>query len=200
MNSKNGINGFTLLELLIAISIFSVMAAIAYGGIRIVIDGSHQIEAAANGLSSMQRAFLYLQQDLEQAVPRGVRDDFGSPEDAFVCCDEGKLLRLTRGGVRGVIKGGSDLRRVEYDLDEGRLERRVWSILDRVQESKSSRMLLMEDVQGVDIKVLGYEDSEWKSSFPLESASENAELPRAIEITITTGSYGAVSRLFVIGL
>lgn len=199
MNSSHATKGFTLLELLIAISIFSVMAAMAYGGMRLVIDGSQQIEKSANTLSSLQRAFLFLRQDLEQAVPRGIRDEFGSHESAFICCKDEKLLHLTRGGTRGAIIEGTDLRRVEYRIIEGRLERRIWSTLDRVQGAKSSRLQLIENVQAVDIKILGYGDSEWQSSMPTESAENKSAVPRAVEVTITIENYGAVSRLFVIG-
>lgn len=98
MNNSRTTKGFTLLELLIALSIFSVMATMAYGGLKLVIDGNHQLEQAAASLSSLQRAFLFLQQDIEQAVSRGVRDELGTQESAFVCCTDEKLLHLTRGG------------------------------------------------------------------------------------------------------
>jgi general secretion pathway protein J len=200
MKTSSFAKGFTLLELLIALSIFSVMAAIAYGGVRLVINGSQQLEQAADSLSSLQRTFLFLQQDLEQAVSRRIRDDFGFQEQAFICCEDGKLLHLTRGNIRGNMLGGADLKRVEYSLEEGQLERRVWSVLDRVQDSKSSRLRLLEKVQGIDIKILDYGDSEWQSSYTLESTSNNIELPRAVEVTITTERYGAITRLFLIGL
>lgn len=95
--------------------------------------------------------------------------------------------------------GGSDLRRVEYYLTEGRLERRTWPILDRVQDSNPTTLQLIEDVRGIEINILGYADSEWQSSMPDDSTPKLSVLPRAIEVTITTEKYGAVSRLFVIG-
>lgn len=199
MNSSSTIKGFTLLELLIAISIFSVMATIAYGGIKLVIDGGQQLERAADELSSLQRTFLLIQQDIEQIVPRGIRDEFGSQEPAFLCCSDEKLLQLTRGGVRGVLTGWSDLRRVEYHLDEGKLERRVWSTLDRVQDSKPSRLQLLGDVKSIEITFLGYDDAEWQTSIQPESIKNISAVPRAIEVTITTERYENISRIFVVG-
>jgi general secretion pathway protein J len=199
MNSSSSIQGFTLLELLIALSIFSVMGVMAYGGIRLVLDGNSQLEHAAENLSALQRVFMFMQQDVEQITPRVVRDEFGSPEPAFNCCDDEKLFRLTRGGVSSALSTGSELRRVEYHLQNGVLERRVWPILDRVQDVKPSRLQLMENVQSFDINILGYDDAGWQSSMPSESTEDMLLVPRAIEITITTKGYGAVSRLFVIG-
>lgn len=199
MNSGSSIKGFTLLELLIALSIFSVMGVMAYGGIRLVLDGNGQLEQAADNLSSLQRVFMFIQQDVEQVVPRVVRDVFGSPEPAFSCCGDEILLQLTMGGVSSAITAGSELRRVEYHLHNGVLERRVWSILDRVQDVKPSRLQLMENIQGIEISVLGYDDAGWQDAMPSESTEHMSLIPRAIEVTITTEGFGAVSRLFVIG-
>ncbi len=200
MNNHRVSQGFTLLELLIAISIFSVMATLAYGGLRLVLDGSQQIEHSSDGLASLQRAFLFIQQDLEQVVPRGVRDEYGAQEVAFKGSSGDKLLQLTRGGVNGDIVGGTNLRRVEYHLNDGRLERMVWSVLDRVQGSESSRLRLTDDVLNMDIRFMGDEESDWQNLWPSESPPDKEVLPRAVEIIITTEKFGAVSRLFVVGL
>ncbi len=198
MNARRFTKGFTLFELLIAISIFSVMATMAYGGLRLVVDGNQQIEKAANSLASLQRAFLLLQQDLQQMVPRATRDEFGSEEAAFVIGTDGNVLQLTRGGANGLLMDGADLRRVEYHLNDGRLDRVVWSVLDRVQDSKSSRLLINQHIEDVNIQFLGYEESEWKESQDTES-NDSAIMPRAVEVTITTEEYGAVTRIFVVG-
>jgi general secretion pathway protein J len=199
MNNRFKITGFTLVELLIAITVFSIMAVIVYGGVRLVMDGKQQLEQSADSLSSLQRSFLFLQQDIEQILPRSVRDELGSQEAAFVCCADEKLLQLTRGGVRGGITGGSDLRRVEYHLENGILERRVWSTLDRVQEDKPSRFKLIDNVLDFEVNILGYGGSGWGSTLSSEKKDEMSAVPRAVEIIITTERFGAVSRLFVIG-
>jgi general secretion pathway protein J len=199
MNSRGLTKGFTLLELLIAISIFSVMATLAYGGVKLVIDGSMHIEKSADGLASLQRTFLFIQQDLQQAVPRGARDEFGDQEGALISGTDDKLLQLTRGGVNGGLMGGADLRRVEYHLVDGRLDRLVWPVLDRVQDVTASRLRLIEGVQGIDIRFVGYEGTDWQGSWSVESTSEKEILPRAVEVIITTEQYGAVSRIFVVG-
>ncbi len=195
------LKGFTLLELLIAISIFSIMAALAYGGLQLMLDGSQRLEQSANELTAMQRAFLFMQQDIEQLTTRSIRDEFGSQEEALSGGNDDELLYLTRGGVNGVIRGGSDLRRVEYQLSEGSLKRRVWSVLDRVQGSEYSLLHLMSDVQGVELRFMGYDKSDdWHNYWPPESKTGVNMLPKAVEVTIKTKKFGAVSRLFVVGL
>ncbi len=188
------------MELLIAISIFSVMATLAYGGLKQIIDGNRQLEQSAAGLASLQRTFLFIQQDLEQAVPRGVRDELGSQQDALIGGAGEKLLYLTRGGGSGEISGKSDLSRVEYHLNDGHLERLVWSVLDRVQGSELSRIRLINDVQSIEMDFIGHEQSDWHGFWPPEAAETTQDvLPRAVEVIITTKEFGRVKRLFVIG-
>ncbi len=190
-----------MLELLIAISIFSVMAAMAYGGLRQMLEGNKLLERSANELDSLQRTFLFIQQDLEQIVPRSVRDEFGTQEEALHSGLGDGVLHLTRGGVNGTIRGGSDLRRVEYQLIEGSLERLVWSVLDRVHGSTSNRMRLMDGVQGITLRFLKYDKpDDWQDYWPPGPEVSDTTLPKAVEVTINTDKYGAVSRLFVIGL
>jgi general secretion pathway protein J len=201
MNSLHRTRGFTLLELLIAISIFSVMAALAYGGLRMMLDGNKLLERSATELDSLQRTFLYLQQDLEQLAPRSVRDEFGEREEALRTGLGDGVLHLTRGGINGAIRGGADLRRVEYHLIEGSLVRLVWSVLDRVHDSESNRLRLVDGVQGVTLRFMGYDETDyWREYWPPESVIDENTLPKAVEITIRTEKFGAVSRLFVLGL
>jgi len=198
MNNHRVSNGFTLLELLIAISIFSVMATLAYGGLKLVLDGSQQIEKSADDLASIQRLFLFIKQDLEQLAPRGITDEYGSKESGFIGGWD-KLLQLTTGGANAELVGGASLRRIEYHLNDGHLERLVWSVLDRVQESASSRLRLIKNVQSVDVRFMGREELEWQFSWPSELPTNTELLPRAVEITLVTEKYGVVTRLFVVG-
>ncbi len=192
--------GFTLLELVIAISIFAVMATLAYGGLRLVMDGDQRLQRSAQHLGALQRTFLFLQQDLSQLIPRSIRDEYGSREGAFESGDGEQLLKLTRGGIQGQLRGGADLVRIEYVLNEGRLVRKVWPVLDRVQGSESTLLRVIDGVGSIEFRYMGESTSTWESAWPPAVVSEsNAVLPRAVEIKITTEGSGEVTRLFVVG-
>ncbi len=200
MKRSSRSRGFTLLELLIALFIFSVMATLAYGGLRLVMDGDQRLQRAAHSLSSMQRAILFLQQDLTQLAPRAIRDEYGSHEAAFISGEGEQLLRLTRGGIQGQLRGSSDLIRVEYELSEGQLVRKVWPVLDRVQGSEPSRLRLIDGVVQIEFQFMGNDSHNWESNWPSpQTATGNNELPRAVEVKITTEGLGQVTRLIVVG-
>ncbi|MCQ8131101.1 PulJ/GspJ family protein, partial [Methylomonas rivi] len=71
MNKRfNRAGGFTLLELLVAMAIFAIMAVMAYGGLKTVIDTRRATQAKAAQLRQLQQALYLLNEDLQQAVSR----------------------------------------------------------------------------------------------------------------------------------
>ena len=76
--------GFTLLELLIALAIFSLIAVMAYGGLATVLEQNLVSEESAVRLAALQKTYLVLQRDIEQVVPRPIRNEFGDRDAALV--------------------------------------------------------------------------------------------------------------------
>jgi len=88
---------------------------------------------------------------------------------------------------------------VEYALDDGKLMRRVWSVLDRVQDSQSSRLRLIEGIENIEIRFLGNDTTEWANSWSQTQSAGANSVPRAIEVKLTTQISGEITRLFVVG-
>ena len=76
--------GFTLLELLVALSIFAIVAVLAYGGLGTVLDQRILTEESAERLADLQKTYLIVQRDIEQLVPRAIRDEFGDEQAAHI--------------------------------------------------------------------------------------------------------------------
>lgn len=72
-----GTRGFTLLELLVAVAIFAVVAALSWGGLDTVIRARHVIDDASRGLAGLQRALNRFDLDLSAALPHPVRNENG---------------------------------------------------------------------------------------------------------------------------
>ena len=88
--------GFTLLELLIAMAIFAIMAVMAYGGLKTVLATRQAVTERAAELRQLQQTLQLLNEDLLQALPRSIRDELGDPEPAFIGGRSQLLLSLTR--------------------------------------------------------------------------------------------------------
>ncbi|PPD29628.1 MAG: type II secretion system protein GspJ [Methylomonas sp.] len=181
--------GFTLLELLIAMAIFAIMAAMAYGGLKTVLDTQHATADRAAELRQLQQALQLLNEDLLQALPRPIRDELGDPEQAFIGGRSELLLTLTRATPElSPTSQGSRLQRISYRFENGKLYRLVWNTLDRTQQTQATRKLLL-NAENMDVRFWG---AEWTSSWPVSGAP----LPTAVEIVFKLSSLGEIRRGF----
>lgn len=196
-SAKTHATGFTLLELLVALAVFAVMSAMAYGGLRTVLDIREQTDAAAQRLAAIQRAFLRIERDLEQSVARGVRDDFGSLLGAMLAAEDEDNWRLefTRVGHRNPARlPRSTLQRVAYEVEDEVLYRVQWLTLDRAQGGEPVRVAMLEQVARLELRFLDT-GNEWRNAWPPLSDPEEAGLPRAVELSVELEDWGRVTRL-----
>ena len=190
--------GFTLLELLVALSIFGLVATLSYSGLQAVMTQQSQTEIAADRLSELQKLFLIMQRDIEQVVLRPIRDEYGDVQPPLV---GGETFQLTRAGWRNPAgRQRSNLQRVGYALEEQQLVRYSWAVLDRAQDSEPLVQRLTEAVEQMQIRYLGV-DNEWKEQWPdtetlADPAIAPSPLPRVVEVTIEHEMYGPIVWLF----
>jgi general secretion pathway protein J len=193
-------DGFTLLELLVALAIFGLLAAMSYSGLQAVLEQQSYTEQAADRLGELQKMYLIMQRDIEQIVPRTVRDEFGDAQQPLV---GGDALQLTRGGWRNPAgRQRSTLQRVGYAYDDEQLVRYTWSVLDRAQDSEPLQQPLIEDIENMLLRYLDGND-EWQEQWPDAVAGIDADpadtlpaLPKAIEVTIEHKTFGTLVWLF----
>lgn len=157
--------GFTLIELLIAVAVFAVMGAMAYGGLNSVLDTQQHARQQMARLRNLQYAVRILQRDVELAVERQVRDQLGDPQPALLSAID-PLLILTQNGwpnTAGQLR--SHLVRVAYRYEDGGLYRLTWTTLDGITPSEAQSTLLLDKVEGVEFRFMG-EDLAWKNTWP----------------------------------
>jgi general secretion pathway protein J len=190
--------GFTLLELLVALAIFSLIAVMAYGGLETVLNQQAQTEVNAESLAALQKTFLVMQRDIEQVVPRTIRDEFGDPQAPLIGTS---LFQFTRGGWNNPANHPrSTLQRVGYSLEDRQLFRYSWLVLDRAQDSAPVRQPLAEDIESMQVRYLD-ERGNWQEQWPPIQAADNPantplDFPRAVEITLKHARFGTLTWLF----
>lgn len=203
--------GFTLLELLIASIIFAIMAIMAYGGLDNVIRNSKASELALKRLQQIQQSVSVLTRDLNQIVPRPIRDEFGNIQPYLSAGNNiDNLVEFTRGGrtnPAGLIR--SSLLRVAYQFDDEALVRLQWPQLDRTQEQEPKKTVLIDNVEETRIRFLGA-GGEWQDQWPPLNAAPVAapgaatasttNYPLAIEIILTLKDWGEIRRLYQVDL
>ncbi len=199
--------GFTLLELLVAIGVFALFSAMAYGGLVQVLESRDRVDAERTYWTGLARAFLRIEDDLLHARARPIRDVDGNPRPAF----EGRptdtralgepAVEFTRGGVLNVAPGPhSDLQRVAYRFADGKLWRLTWPVLDRAPTTKPQESVLLEDVEGFEARFYGPAGG-WLATWPAAATGTLPTAmppPSAVEMTLQLRGRGELKRVFLV--
>jgi general secretion pathway protein J len=197
--------GFTLLELLVALSVFAFVSVMAYGGLRVVLDTRGHTDQASRDLGELQVALTLLSRDLAHVVARPVRDVHGDPQAPlrFNAYSDRPRLEVVRTSSR------SGLQRVAWEIDETRLYRMYWTALDGADPAEpQGRLPVMGPVEDAERTARGVEDWSLRfhyhlpdgtfgtsESWPLEiNPGALDALPVALELTLALDGRGTVTR------
>ena len=78
--SNNKSSGFTLIEVLVSISIFSILSALAYGALNQSLSTSDKLSEKIDRNQAIQRGIRIIEQDLMQLAKRPIRSEIGNTE------------------------------------------------------------------------------------------------------------------------
>lgn len=197
--------GLTLIELLVAVAIFSLLAALAYGGLVNVLESSRAVDEESQRLASLQRAFLRIGRDLEHAAPRPIRDAYGDQQPALhnrIDSYDGvrTVIELSVAGRRtlpGETRAG--IQRISYVMRGNELLRLIWPVMDRAQDTLAHESILLSGVEELNLRYLT-EQGEWITQWPqaleIDPAKPTAQLPLAIELNMNLEHWGSLRRVF----
>jgi len=193
--------GFTLIEVLLALFIFAVMATIAATGLSTILKSRDRANANAERLQRLQIAMVIMQRDFEQMLDRPVIDGQGNRLSP-VLAPRPEYIEFTRAGFVNplMVFDRSSLQRVAYEYQDNKLIRITWPVLDRAPDTKSLSRTLLNDVTSMKIRYLS-ENNEFYSTWPPENdiaAPLKSPLPKAVEITLTIKHWGTFHRLYLI--
>jgi len=196
--TRNNNSGFTLLELLVSLTIFALIGVMAYGGLQTVMTQQSRTEEASERLADLQKAYRIMQRDLEQIVDRKIRNEFGDTIDALVGGRGFTGVEFSRAGhpnPAGFLR--SDLQRVAYVPDQDVLLRQTWRVLDRAQDSRPDEQVLVEGISRFSMRFLG-ENNDWLEAWPPAQgqSATSASLPRVVEVELEFDDLGIINWLF----
>jgi general secretion pathway protein J len=191
--------GFTLMEVLVVMSVFAIIGIIASQIVSRVLENQQVLAERGGRLADLQRAMLILQRDVMQLNGRGVRDQLGDPLEPLMIGADG-MVEFTRAGWRNPLEQPrSELQRVGYLVQEETLYRAYWPNLDRAPQQEPILQELLPGVTQIEflaVDVTGNEHSFW----PL--LGDYAQDPNAalagIVLRMETEPFGVIERLWAV--
>ncbi|CAN5303376.1 type II secretion system minor pseudopilin GspJ [soil metagenome] len=189
-------NGFTLVELMVSLFIFGLLATGGVGLLAFSVRAQASATARLDDLAQDRRLSALLTSDLAQALPRIPRSASGDRIRAFEG-DDGKRDGLLMGYVRAGWSNPDNaaragIQRVDIILDKGRLERRAYPMIDGTGSGNVT--LLADNVESVGLRYR--EKIDWRTKW---DTTRLDLLPRAVELVVKRKGRPALLTAFLVG-
>lgn len=193
-------NGFSLLEVLIAIAIFAMLSLTAYQVLQGVLRSGDISKKHSEALTELQRAMLIIEQDFRQIVARKSRNESGESDDLSVLNVAEGLFESTDQGIEFNRLGWqnplnllprSNILRVRYRLYDEQLQRLYFLYPDFVSGQEPEIQVLLNDIETLSFHF--WDTTQWADSW-----SNKNRLPNGIKIAFTSKNFAELNRVFII--
>ena len=190
--------GFTLLEVLIAIAIFSIISLSSFSIFDTVLKGDEISKQRSERHNELQRAFLIIERDVLQIARRSIRLNGESPLNNFLqtsgdafTSDEQALAFVRHGWTNpNLLLPRSDMQAVAYRLVDETLERLHFNFVDAVVGEEPKVRPLIKNISELTFEY--YDGKKWQETW------SDKTLPLAIAIEVDTKDYGVIRRQFLV--
>lgn len=180
---KLRMTGFTLLEVVVAVAIFGVIASIVFPSLIQFLEMRDRVEERQKQLIGLQKTFIFLANDLRYAVTRTSKDEFGELLKTTLSLNDDSLMDFVTVYPDLNLESLGVPRRVVWKLEEETLVRMQYPVMDPDSDTRVIYQSLLEDVQSVEVEVSSIEDGRSESDDTWEEANR---LPDMVTIVITT--------------
>jgi general secretion pathway protein J len=150
--------GFTLVELLVALAIFAIIAGFAYRGLDAMLQSRVALEKESRKWRDTAIFVGRIQRDLSAVIDRSVVGESGTQLAAVSSMIEstgsGEGLALTRSGSPLQQNALAAPQRVAYRLRDGSIERLSWSGLDAAPREEPTAVAVLKSVSAFGLRFL----------------------------------------------
>jgi general secretion pathway protein J len=197
MNSR----GFTLVEMLVAMALFSLLAVAASSLLGVSLRNADVFARADAATRELQIARTIMRADFSQIARRPVRDAYGARTPTIfaggAAVAEKPILAFVRYGWDnpGGVDPRASLQYVEYAVAGNALVRRSRPYLDPTPETPVTTATLLSDVSAAQVTFLSR--GQWAETWVVATA-QNA-LPEAIALDVKLAAAESIRQAFLVG-
>lgn len=193
-------SAFTLLEVMISISITAMIGIASVNLLSNIIESKNITDIRSTQLTTLQRFNQFVSRDVEQILNRSIRDQYGDTQAAIIIDGSDYLAEWTRLGWRNSpidLDPRAEMQRVAfqlYDINDEECDkakkrlqewgnfspegscllRYFWPMLDRSGDSEAKTQIILDLVESLEIEILATTLSAAASS---GSSSSNQSAP-----------------------
>ena len=201
--------GFTLLELLVAITVLSVVSVIAWRGLDTLVKTRDRLEPELDGTRAMLVAFGQMERDLTSVVNPAFLGLNASPVNVRVV-DGTALIEVERVAAPAPDRA-TEVQTVYYRVVDGTLVRQATPALPYFQSTRAEQFenaRLIDNVRSMDVRV-------WRSGLgwtppgdPAEGSTPGSpaaptmgrnQPPAGVEVILTRVDGRTYRRVFLVG-
>ena len=192
---------------MVAIALFAIVSTLALSGYNELSRQSRRLEQSMSRVRAIQSTVQRMSQDFMSIEPRPVREPLGDGLQPALRADArtDQLAELTHSGwsnPAGVAR--PTLQRVAYRLENNKLRRDYWAMLDRTLASQPISALMLDGVRSAKLRFMD-NNRNWQEQWPAPnsniggiaagSSDALAQRPLAVEITLELEDWGTITRV-----
>lgn len=194
MKVVSGARGYTLIEVLIAVSVFAILAGSVYLALSALAEASYVQRERSRELAELQLTVTRLESDFRQLVSRPVRLPDGNLAPALV--GQRERFEATRAGWANLAEQRrSQLQRFGWYRQGQTLVREFLPVTDPAGDRAAQTEPMLDPIGGFELEYRSL-DGRWLDQWPPETAPD--ALPVAVRYRLRTERFGTIERIVVL--
>ena len=190
--------GFTLIEILVSIAIFTVIGIASFSVLTRIQEADNATAQHSLEIENLQRAHWTMERDFMQMTVRQVRINEQAPSTTLLTAGEeiiesdSQAIAFTRNGWSNPfgMQSRGNVQPVAYRLREGVLERLYTLYPDPAQGTEYKVRPLLEGVESLEFRF--WHNNKWQKTWEQKNA-----LPHAVEVSIKSQLNGEIRWVFL---
>jgi len=187
--------GFTLIEVMTALLVLSLLALMSYRGLGAVLDAREHVRHETDKWRRVAAFFARFERDVELAAPRAVRSASGTAPAWLGEAAAAPQARLEFSRF-AATENVDSARRIAYRLNEKQeIELWLWPGLDVAPNTLPARYPVLAGVKTFELQYLN-PGLVWVDLWPTSPA--DPAIPRAVRLRIVLASNEEIVRIFAL--